>query len=166
MRTKTLVMAALFSAIVFMFTAYLFHIPIGHTGGYAHFGDAFIFIAATILPFPYGLLVGAIGASLADFASGVPVWIPYTIVIKPLMALCFTNKGDKILGGKRNLAAPVLAGIICLIGYYIAEGIIYGNFITPMASIGGGLIQFFGSIIFFYIFASIIDNRNLKGKML
>lgn len=165
-KTKTLVLTALFSALIFIFTAYIFHIPIGTGGGYVHFGDSFIFIAATMLPFPYALFAGAIGAGLADFISGAAVWIPFTIIIKPLMAICFTSKGDKILGNKRNIAAPVFAGIICLAGYYLAESIIYSNFISPLASIGGGFIQFFGSMIFYYIFASIIDNRQLKGKML
>lgn len=163
-KTRALVFTALFSSIIFIFTAYIFHIPIGSGGGYIHLGDAFIFIAASLMPFPYALLAAAIGAGLADFASSAAIWIPATIIIKPLMALIFTSKGSRLLV-KRNIAAPVLAGIICLVGYYIAEGIIYSNFIAPLASIGGGLIQFIGSMVLYYLLARAIDIAGLKEKM-
>lgn len=163
-KTKPLVFTALFASLIFMFTAYIFHIPVGNGGGYVHLGDAFIFIAASLLPFPYALFAGAIGAGLADFACGAAIWIPATIIIKPLMALMFTSKGYKLLV-KRNIAAPVLAGIICLAGYYVAEGIIYGNFIAALASIGSGLIQFFGSMVLYYLLARAIDIAKLKDRM-
>jgi uncharacterized repeat protein (TIGR04002 family) len=164
-KTKSLVVSALFTALIFVFTAYVFHIPIGSGGGYIHFGDAFIYIAAVVLPFPNALFAGAIGGGLADFMSGASVWMPFTVIIKPLMALCFTNKGDTILKSKRNLIAPIFAGIICIAGYFVAERIIYGNYASAVASAGVGMVQFFGSAALYYIFAGVIDNRNLKGMI-
>jgi len=157
---------ALFTALVFLFTAYILHIPVGGAGAYIHFGDVFIFLAASILPFPDALFVGAIGAGLADFASGASVWLPFTLVIKTLMALCFTSRGAKLLGPKRNYLAPFIAGLICLIGYYFAEAILTGNTLEPMASVPAGLVQFIGSAIFYFIIAKVIDRQDLKEKML
>lgn len=166
MKTKNLILSALFSALVFIFTAYLFHLPVGTAGGYIHFGDAFIFLAASMLPFPYALFVGAIGAGLADLATGAAIWMPFTIVIKPLMALCFTSRGEKLLVKPRNIIAAILGGIICLIGYYFAEVLLFGNWLSPLASIGGGLVQFFGSLIFYYLIAGVMDARGLKKRLM
>ena len=165
-QTKRTVLTALFAAIIFVFTAYIFHVPIGTSGAYLHFGDTFIFITASVLPFPYALFAGGIGAGLADFVSDAPMWVPFTLVIKPLMALCFTSRGTKILGSKRNIVAPFIAGGICFVGYYLAEAILFGNFLSPLASVPGGIIQFCGSIVFYFVIAKVIDSRDLKGKIL
>lgn len=159
-------MAALFAALVFLFTAYILHVPVGGAGAYIHFGDVFIFLAASILPFPDALFVAAIGAGLADFASGVSMWIPFTLVIKALMALCFTSRGAKLLGSKRNYVAPFIAGLICLVGYYFAEALLTGSIWAPMASAPAGLIQFAGSVVFYFVIAKVIDRQDLKEKML
>jgi uncharacterized repeat protein (TIGR04002 family) len=159
--TKLLVLSSLFAAIIFIFTAYILHIPIGATLGYIHFGDAFIFIAACILPFPYALLSAAIGASLADILTGVPIWAPATIIIKSLMALMFTNKSEKILKSNRNIIAPILAGLICLVGYYLYEAVFIDNFRASLASIPLGLVQLFGSAIFFYVISALFDKLNI-----
>jgi uncharacterized membrane protein len=34
-----------------------------------------------------------------------------------------------------------VACVIKVVGYYIAEGVIYGNWIAPMASIPGNIVQ-------------------------
>ena len=48
-------------------------------------------------------------------------------------------------GGKKGFGWKVIAILVaCVIkiaGYYIAEGIIYGNWITPASSIPGNLLQ-------------------------
>ena len=46
-----LTITALFAAAIAVMTAYLLHIPIP-TGGYIHLGDALIYLAACLLPFP------------------------------------------------------------------------------------------------------------------
>ena len=45
--TKQLTFSAVFAALIFVTTAYLFHIPTGFNGGYVHLGDAFIYLAAS-----------------------------------------------------------------------------------------------------------------------
>ena len=48
------VMAALFAAMITVFTAYVLRIPAGN--GYIHLGDSFIFLAASLLPLPYAIV--------------------------------------------------------------------------------------------------------------
>ena len=88
---------------------------------------------------PYACAAGAIGGGLADLLTA-PVWAPATIIIKMLICLPFSSKGTKLVT-KRNVVALFLAFAISATGYYIAEGIIYGNWIAPAASIPGNLVQ-------------------------
>ena len=95
-KVKTLAIAALLAAIICIATT-SFHIPVGVNGGYVHVGDAFIYMAASILPLPYAMMAAAIGAGLADLPSGVAVWVIPTIIIKPILVLFFASKNEKIL---------------------------------------------------------------------
>ena len=49
----------LFAAMIYVLTAWL-HIPTG--AGYTHAGDGLIYLAASMLPTPYAMAAGAIGA--------------------------------------------------------------------------------------------------------
>ena len=53
-------------------------------GGYIHFGDAIIYLTATLLPAPYAIAAAAIGGGLADLLTA-PMWILPTIIIKMLI---------------------------------------------------------------------------------
>ena len=55
-----LTVTGLFAAIITLMTAYICHIPYGANGGYIHFGDALIYVAAVILPRPYAMAAAAI----------------------------------------------------------------------------------------------------------
>ena len=159
MRLRFLIMSAMFIAIIFI-AIRLLSVPNGF-GGVIHFGDSLIFIAAVLLPFPYGLFVAALGPGLFNL-SLVPVWFPFTIVIKPLMALCFTNKGDKILGCIRNRIAPFVAGGINTGLYFIANMILFGGWAAGVAALPGLIIQGVGSIVFFFIIAVALDRLGAK----
>ena len=97
-------MTGLFAAMIYVLTAWL-HIPTG--AGYTHAGDGLIYLAASMLPTPYAMAAGAIGAGLADGLSGFVVWLPGTIVIKAITALCFSRKTEKIIC-VRNLLGIIL----------------------------------------------------------
>lgn len=72
-RLRLLTLTGIFAALICLFTAYICHIPVGPNGGYLHFGDTFIYVAASLLPQPYALLAGAIGGGLADLLTA-PMW--------------------------------------------------------------------------------------------
>lgn len=55
-RLRLLTLTGIFAALICLFTAYICHIPVGPNGGYLHFGDTFIYVAASLLPQPYALL--------------------------------------------------------------------------------------------------------------
>ena len=160
--TKLLCISAIFSALVFVTTAYL-HIPTYN--GYVHCGDGFIFIAASILPMPYAIAVGVLGAMLADLVTGYAIWAPGSMIIKGLLALLFTCKANKIIT-KRNLIMLLPAALISAAGYYLYEVLITGSFLASLSGIPGSLIQALTSSIIYVALGTAMDKYNLKKKML
>lgn len=161
---RLLTVAAMFAAMITLTTAYLFHIPIGANGGYVHFGDAFIYLAASLLPMPYACAAAAIGGGLADFLSGVPIWVIPTMIIKPLTAIWFTSRSDRLLC-RRNVCALILAGLVSNVGYYIAEALFSGNWLAPLALQWGGVVQSGGSAVLFLLIAAAADRLGLKKQL-
>lgn len=158
---KYMCLAGVFTALVFVFTAYL-HIP--SVNGYVHIGDGFIYFAACLLPLPYALFVGAGGAVLADCLTGYAVWAPGSAVIKALLVLCFCRKGAKILS-RRNLIALLPAVAVCVGGYYLYGSLITGNFGAALADIPGNVMQSVSSSVLFAVLAAAADKLNLKKQL-
>ena len=115
-----------------------------------------------LLPRPYALAAAAIGGGLADLLTA-PMWAPATIIIKMLITLPFTSQNTKILN-TRNIIAPFLALAISATGYYLAEGILFGSFLSPLASISGSVIQSGGSAVLFFLIAGALEKTHLKTK--
>ena len=161
-KVRNMCLAGIFTAIVFVFTGYL-HIP-SHTG-YTHVGDGFIYFAATLLPLPYAVFVGAAGALLADCLTGFAIWAPGSVIIKSAAVLCFSSKGKKILS-VRNLVALVPAWTLCIGGYYLYEALITGNFVAPAAGIPGYITQSALSSVLFVVLGFVSDKMKLKERML
>lgn len=159
-KTKTLniVTTGIFAAMIAVMTAYICHIPYGANGGYVHFGDTLIYLAAVFLPRPYALAAAALGGGIADLLTA-PMWMPATVIIKMLIVLPFSSRGKKMLDA-RNLAAPVISGVISAAGYYIAEAVLFGSLAAPAAALGGSLIQSGGSAALFYAAAVILERSH------
>ena len=151
---ELLCLSALFSAICFVLTAYL-HIPTNN--GITHIGDGIIFLAASILPLPYAVGAGIVGASLADLLSGFPVWAPATIVIKGITVCLFTRKSDRIIT-IRNLVALLPAFVVCAAGYTFYEALVISNFATAVTAIPSYAVQT-GASAALYIFAGTALDR-------
>ena len=165
-RTLKIVTTGIFAAMIAVMTAYICHIPYGANGGYIHFGDVLIYLAAVFLPRPYALAAAAIGGGLADLLTA-PMWMPATVIIKMLIVLPFSEKSGKLLGA-RNMAAPVIALVISAAGYYVAEGLLFGSFAAPLMSLAGSLIQSGGSAVLFYAAAVLLErsHANMRIRML
>lgn len=157
-KVKYMCLAGIFTAIVFVFTAYL-HIP-SHTG-YTHVGDGFIYLAACLLPLPYAAFVGAAGALLADCLTGFAIWAPGSVIIKALAVLLFSRKGSRIIT-VRNLLALIPASALCIGGYYLYEALITGNWIAPVSGIPGYITQSVLSSILFMIVGFTLDKLKIK----
>lgn len=162
MSTRRLTTTALFAAIIYIVTAHL-HIPSGN--GYIHVGDGFIYLAACLLPTGYAAAAAALGAGLADGLSGYPMWILPTVIIKALTVLAFNAGAGKIIS-RRNLLAIIPALILCGGGYYVAEAIIYGNWIAPIASIPSYFVQVGASALVFVTVGSALDRNRFKERHL
>ena len=160
--TKLMCMSGIFSALVFVITAYL-HIPTYN--GYVHCGDGFIFIAACMLPMPYSIVVGVLGAMLADLLTGYAIWAPGSMIIKGLLALLFTCKSNKIIT-KRNLIMLLPAALISAAGYYLYEALITGSFIASLAGIPGSFVQALASSIAYVVMGMAMDRYDVKKKLM
>ena len=163
-KTKNIVLAALFAAIICTTIAFIPRIPTGFNGGYIHLGDTFIYLGAILLPAPYAMLAAGIGAGLADALTGGIVWVIPTIIIKPIMVLFFTSKSDKLLC-KRNVLALISAGVVGCFGYYLAGAIMSGNFIAPLATLYLEIIQPVVSGIIFLVAVYAFDKINIKERI-
>lgn len=159
---KYLVLAAIFSAMVYVLTAFV-RIPTHQ--GYIHVGDGIIFLAASILPLPYAMLTGAVGAGLSDYLSGYPMWILPTVIIKSLTAVSFTRNKPTIIT-KRNLFALVPALILCVGGYYLSAVILYGDWGAALIDIPTNCIQSAASAALFVFMGLSLDRAGFKKRFL
>ena len=102
LKTRQLTLTAMMTAFIFVAT-FVPKIPIPL--GYAHLGDAAIFLTVMFCGRRVGILSGVIGSALADFLSGFPIWIVPTILIKAAEAEIFWR-----LRGKSFLLGLIAAG--------------------------------------------------------
>lgn len=160
---KNMALTAILAALITVMTAYIFHIPEPVTGGYIHFGDGLIFLAACLVPKPYAMAAGAIGGGLADLLTA-PMWTLPTIVVKMLITIPFTAKNKKIVC-KRNIVASVLAYFISATGYYIAESFVFGYEVALINSFLGSLVQATGSTVVFIVAGIALDKVQIKKKI-
>ncbi len=166
---RHVVLAALLAALIFLFTAYVLHIPVGTGGGYIHLGDTMVYMAAVLLPLPYAVAAAAIGGGLADVLSGAAVWAVPTVIIKSLMVLFFTAKADRMLC-RRNWWAPLPAGVVGIGGYFLAElaivtlsgGTMQAALVGSMAAVLPNMVQELAGGVAFLVLAAVLDKANFK----
>lgn len=110
---RDLVIDALCIALVLAFTMFVnLRLPIAANGGLIHLGNVPLFLAAYCFGRRTGALCGGLGMAAFDLISG---WA---------LAL-----------------GTALALLIKIAGYYVAEGLIYGNWIAPISSVPGNIVQ-------------------------
>lgn len=158
----SLIIAAVMAAMIGVSIQFI-HIPIGGQG-YFNIGDAFIYLAAAMLPAPYACASAAVGGALGDILAGGPAWVPFTVIIKMAVALTFTNKKETFIT-PRNIVALFIAWPITCGGYYIAEVLLYGNWVAPAAGIVGNTIQVIASGVLFVAVGAVLDKMQLKRRM-
>lgn len=140
---QTLVIMAVFVAMTFVVTTYInIRIPfIPANGGLVHLGNVPVFVAAALFGKKEGAVTGALGLGLFDLLNGWVAWAPFTFVICGLIGFVYAI----IVKGRTSIVFQILAVIAAVVikvaGYYIAEGVIYGNWLAPAASIPGNIVQ-------------------------
>ena len=140
-KIEAIAYTAVFTALVFVFTM-LVNIkwPFGN-GGLIHLGNVPLFICAILLGKKTGAVAGAVGMGLFDLISGWVLWAPFTFVIVGLMGYtvgAITERKKTFRWCALSLAAALA---IKVVGYYIAEWIIFRNVIAPLQSVPGNIIQ-------------------------
>lgn len=147
--TKSLCMIAVCMAVVFMMT-FMPRIPIPF--GYAHLGDAVIFLLILFLPRRQAGFAASIGSAFSDLLGGFPIWILPTLVIKWVMveivfrmaAIPAAGKQPSVLSMQMLLAFSVSA-LWMVIAYAGSGALLYGStgaglLMTP-GLIGEGVIN-------------------------
>ncbi|HIW22130.1 MAG TPA: ECF transporter S component [Candidatus Dorea intestinavium] len=141
-KTQQLTYGALGVALVFICTAFInIRLPLAANGGLIHLGNVPLFIFALHYGRWNGALVGAVGMSLFDVVGGWFLWAPFTFVIVGLIGYAVGFICEKGLTITNYCVAMVVAVLIKTVGYYGAEGLIYSNWLLPLGSIPGNIIQ-------------------------
>ena len=140
-KLKELTIAGISIALVFVATLMInIRLPIGY-GGLIHLGNVPLFLAAIVYGKKIGAVAGAVGMGLFDLMGGWTPWAPATFIIVGLMGYVVglvAEKKDTMTG---YVIGIILACIIKIAGYYVAEALIYGNWAQPVFSIPGNLMQ-------------------------
>ncbi|KON69619.1 membrane protein [Peribacillus butanolivorans] len=145
-KTMDLIITAMLIALVFLSTFFLnIKLPIAANGGLVHLGTAMLFIASILFGPKKAALAGAIGMGLFDIVGGWTLWAPITIVARGLQGYIVGkiawSKGRNGASIAFNVIATIVSIPFMIAVYYIGEGILYGNWIAPLASIPGDLVQ-------------------------
>ncbi len=142
---KEIAIYGLFIALVYIATT--INIQIGPTsGGLFHLGNVMSFTIAMVFGKKAGALSGGIGMALFDILSPYAIWAPFTLVIRLIMGYVIgyfafkacNNKKQRIINNSIGLT---ISFIVMITGYYISEGILYGNWIVPLQSVFANSLQ-------------------------
>ena len=123
-KTKLITKSALFAALIYVATLTGAVCPIGG-GAYLHIGDAMVYSSALVLPFPFAMLSSAVGGMLADITLGSAVYAVPTMIIKALTALAVFMLLKITKKPVLSDALACLAGVVTVVGYFVAESIMY-----------------------------------------
>lgn len=122
---KTIAYIGIGSAIVCAGTM-LIQIPVPQTKGYINLGDALVLTIAMLFGAKIGGLAGGIGSALADIILGYAHWAPFTFIIKGIEGLIAGSLAYKAQKTSLRILFLILAGIVMVAGYFIAEVFLYG----------------------------------------
>ena len=127
---QELCMTAVMTALVFLAT-FVPHIPIPL--GYAHLGDAVIFLFALLLRRRDALFAACVGSALSDVLGGFALWALPTLVIKFLMVEVVCCVAGSAPGTARTAAA--------FLAYTAFGALLYASVAAGLASAPGLLME-------------------------
>lgn len=173
MSTNDIAIAGLLMALITVMT-YLVKIPIIATKGYVNIGDGFIFLSVLIVGHRRGGVIAGVGSGLSDFIGGYPHYIIPTFIIKFLMGYvmglvlkfgykrCEDEKKRKAL----KLFSMIISALIMVVGYFIAETIMYGSAGVALASAPMNAIQGIIGVTIGMSLSAMLGKTSAKKKFL
>ncbi|SHH77288.1 ECF transporter S component [Clostridium grantii] len=167
-KVKELTISALSIALVFVATTFInIRLPISVNGGLIHLGNTMLFTIAIVFGKKRGAISGAFGMAMFDVFSGWGPWAPFTFIIRGTMGYIIGHlANDKNRNGNSlfwNIVSMLLAGLFMIPGYYITEGLLYGNWVAPLTSVPGNIIQSVFGIIFGLPLSSALIKIKIKN---
>lgn len=169
-KTFKIVLSAMMMCLIMVAILFI-RIPIPFTQGYAHLGDAMIFLAVLVLGWRVGAVTAGVGAMMGDVIGGFAAWAPWTFAIKAIMAIILgialemVYKKENVTKGKLlavEIIAMIVSGAFMCAAYYAAEGIMYGNWIAPLAGIPWNIGQFAIGMVIALILAEALCKTPAK----
>lgn len=138
--TREIVFTGLMTALVFIAT-FVPHIPIPL--GYAHLGDAVIFLLALLVPRRPALIAACLGSALADLLGGFALWAVPTIVIKYGMAEIVYRIAPqgRAIGQGRIVTALLLSSLWMAFAYTLVGAVLYDGLIAALTSTPGLIVE-------------------------
>ena len=160
-KTKKLIFASLMAALICIATMVI-KIPVPATGGYVNLGDGIIILSGIILGPLYGGLASAIGSGLADIFSGYMSYFLPTFIIKGLMGV-YVGFAVKKASVKSVILAGIVAEIIMVGGYFIAESVFLGYGLGALGAIFPNAVQGVFGIVISALLVPVTQKINFKG---
>lgn len=147
---------ALFSAlyaVMIVFTYQVYPVP-SPTGGFLHFGDFAVFLAALLFGEKVGGLVGVVGAVVADFYLAYPRWY-VSIIAHGLEGVIpgLAKKKNSVL----QLIACVIGGFLMAASYFFVNIFIKGYPVAVLSFIQDLFAQAGISIAIGFVLAKIVE---------
>ena len=145
-QVNNLVLTAMFSAVIFVFTYIGIQVPtFGAFGGLTHLGTLVMFLISIKYGKYYGMASAAIGMTMFDVLSPWIAWAPGTFVIRLLAGYVFGLLAESSRGQgtsmKHNIISLMGGGVIIVVGYFLFEALIFNNVATAALSIPGNILQ-------------------------
>lgn len=166
---KTVALSAMFAALVTVTTAF---IKIPTPLGYVHAGDSMVYLAASVLPGPFGIIASSIGGGLADLISGYAHWVIPTMIIKALNVLPFflcrialknDQRYNRIIN-KPNLLMVIPSTVITLGGYLLANWFFH-DLPAALAAVIPNLLQVGVAAALYIALGLSLDAVGFKQKL-
>jgi uncharacterized membrane protein len=144
-KTKDLIQTAILIALVFIATSIVtVYIPLGAQGGRVHLGNVMVVVSTLLFGTKKGVYASSIGMGLMNALFGLMMWMPFTVIIRGVSTFVMGTIMFKKHNGNNNvinIVAVLIGSLINMVGYYIAEAILFGNWFTPVYAIPGEVIQ-------------------------
>jgi len=152
-----LCVTAVMTALVFVAT-FVPRIPIPL--GYAHLGDAVIFLLVVLLPRRDAIFAACIGSALSDLLGGFPLWIAPTLLIKLVMADIVwrvVRPAQQLVTKKAFILGTCLSGLWMATGYTLFGALLANSLTAGLASTPGLLFEALFNIIAAVIFLPLVQ---------